>query len=56
MGLLHVRADYHDQQMGRFTSRDAVLSEHPFARQLTARSRLRKVLLQMLAQQSAGAV
>jgi len=29
-GLLHVGARYYDPQVGRFTSRDAVLSEHPY--------------------------
>jgi RHS repeat-associated protein len=29
-GLLHVGARYYDPQVGRFISRDAVLSEHPY--------------------------
>jgi RHS repeat-associated protein len=29
-GLLHVGARYYDPQVGRFLSRDAVLSEHPY--------------------------
>jgi len=29
-GLLHVGARYYDPQVGRFTSSDAVLSEHPY--------------------------
>jgi len=29
-GLLHVGARYYDPQVGRFTSRDAVLGEHPY--------------------------
>jgi hypothetical protein len=29
-GLLHVGARYDDPQVGRFISRDAVLSEHPY--------------------------
>ena len=30
-GLMHVGARYYDAQVGRFTSRDTVLSEHPYA-------------------------
>ncbi len=29
-GLMHVRARYYDAQVGRFITRDTVLSEHPY--------------------------